>query len=60
MSTEITEAFVQQYRTNLIHLSQQKASRLINAVFLKENVTGKSSPLYNFWSRRQIKTYASI
>jgi hypothetical protein len=41
MSTEITTAFVQQYRSNLIHLSQQKESRLRNAVRVKENVTGK-------------------
>ncbi len=41
MSTEITAAFVQMYRNNLIHLSQQDDSRLINAVGLKENVTGK-------------------
>jgi len=42
MSTEITAAFVQQYRSNLIHLSQQDESRLINAVQVKENVKGKS------------------
>lgn len=42
MSTEITDAFVQQYRANIIHLSQQDDSRLINAVQLKENVTGKN------------------
>ena len=42
MSTEITEAFVQQYRSNIIHLSQQDDSRLINAVNVKENVTGKN------------------
>jgi len=41
MSTEITTAFIQQYRSNLIHLSQQKESRLINHVRVKDNVTGK-------------------
>lgn len=43
MSTEITEAFVQQYSSNLIHLSQQKKSRLINTLDanLKINVKGK-------------------
>src|SRR3989304_2818695 len=56
MSTEITEAFVQQYRTNLIHLSQQKASRLINAVFLKENVTGKSV----FFDRLGVQTMTQL
>jgi len=32
MSMQITEAFVQQYRNNLFHLSQQKGSRLRGAV----------------------------
>lgn len=32
MSSQITEAFVQQYKSNVFHLSQQKGSRLRNAV----------------------------
>jgi hypothetical protein len=32
MSQQITEAFVQQYKSNIFHLSQQKGSRLRNAV----------------------------
>lgn len=41
MSFEITESFVQQYRDNVIHLAQQKGSKLSGAV-RKENITGKS------------------
>lgn len=32
MSSQITEAFVQQYKSNIFHLSQQKGSRLRNLV----------------------------
>lgn len=32
MSSQVTEAFVQQYGSNVFHLSQQKGSRLRNAV----------------------------
>ena len=42
MSIEITTAFVQQYRSNVIHLAQQRGSRLWNFVQLKDNVVGKS------------------
>jgi hypothetical protein len=41
MSIEITTAFVQQYSANVALLSQQKGSRLRNAVRL-ESVTGKT------------------
>lgn len=41
MSTEITTAFVQQYRDEVFHLSQQKGSRLQNAV-RRETQKGKS------------------
>jgi hypothetical protein len=41
MSFRITEAFVQQYRDNVIHLSQQKGSRLRDTI-RSETVTGKS------------------
>lgn len=41
MSMQITEAFVQQYRNNLFHLSQQKGSRLRGAV-RSEMQKGKS------------------
>lgn len=42
MSQSITEAFVQQYRNNIFHLSQQKGSRLRNAVRV-EMMKGKFS-----------------
>lgn len=40
MSTEVNKAFVQQFADNLIHLAQQKGSRLMNTVTVKK-VTGK-------------------
>jgi hypothetical protein len=40
MSMQITEAFVQQYRNNVFHLSQQKGSRLRGAV-RSESMKGK-------------------
>lgn len=42
MSIEITAAFVQQYRSNVIHLAQQRGSRLWEFVQLKDNVKGKA------------------
>lgn len=56
MSTEITEAFVQQYRSNIIHLSQQDDSRLINRVEVKENVTGKNV----FFDRLGLQTMTQL
>lgn len=41
MSFTITEAFVQQYRDNVILLAQQKGSRLRRIATLEENVIGK-------------------
>lgn len=41
MSFEITEAFVQQYRDNVILLAQQKGSRLRNTVSVEDGVIGK-------------------
>ncbi len=41
MSSQITTAFVQQYRANVMHLSQQKGSRLRNTVST-ETVAGES------------------
>lgn len=41
MSFEITEAFVQQYRDNVIHLAQQKGSKLMGTV-RRESITGKA------------------
>ena len=41
MSVEITDAFVQQYKDNVIHLSQQKGSRLRESVRLEPSVVGK-------------------
>jgi hypothetical protein len=40
-SSQITDAFVQQFNATLFHLSQQKGSRLMNAV-RKESQKGKS------------------
>jgi len=42
MSTQITEAFVQQYKSNMLVLSQQKGSRLRSTVRV-ESVTGTSA-----------------
>ena len=42
MSNEITTAMVEQFRANVIHLAQQKTSRLWSFVQLKDNVKGKS------------------
>jgi len=41
MSVQITTAFVEQYKSNVFHLAQQKGSRLREAV-RTETVTGKS------------------
>ena len=41
MSVEITTAFVEQYKSNVFHLAQQKGSRLRDAV-RTETITGKS------------------
>lgn len=41
MSIEITTAFVEQYKSNVFHLAQQKGSRLRDAV-KTESVTGKA------------------
>lgn len=41
MSIQITTAFVEQYKSNVFHLAQQKGSRLRDAV-RSESVTGKS------------------
>ncbi len=41
MSTEITTAFVEQYKNNVVHLAQQKGSRLRNTV-RNESVVGKN------------------
>jgi hypothetical protein len=40
MSTEVNKAFVQQFADNLIHLAQQKGSRLMNTVNVKK-IAGK-------------------
>lgn len=42
MSTQITTAFVEQYSANVMHLAQQKGSRLRGAVDV-ETVTGKNA-----------------
>ena len=41
MSTQITTAFVEQYKSNVFHLAQQKGSRLRDTV-RSETVTGKA------------------
>lgn len=42
MSTQITTAFVEQYKANVYHLTQQKGSKLRGAVRV-ESVTGKNA-----------------
>lgn len=42
MSTQITTAFVEQYKANVYHLTQQKGSKLRKAV-RTESVTGKNA-----------------
>lgn len=42
MSSQITEAFVQQFRDNFLHLAQQKESRLESCVRVETNVVGVS------------------
>jgi len=42
MSIEITGAFVQQYHDNVMHLAQQKGSRLRGSVMVENNIVGKS------------------
>ena len=42
MSTQISQAFVQQYRDNVMQLAQQKTSRL-RAAISEERVTGESA-----------------
>ena len=42
MSTQITTAFVEQYKANVYHLTQQKGSRLRVAVD-SENITGRTA-----------------
>ena len=41
MSVQITTAFVEQYKSNVFHLAQQKGSRLRDAA-RTETVTGKA------------------
>lgn len=41
MSFQITEAFVQQYRDNVLILSQQKGSRLRGTVTMRDGIVGK-------------------
>ena len=41
MSVQITTAFVEQYKSNVFHLAQQKGSRLRDAV-RTETVVGKA------------------
>src|ERR1035437_10359328 len=40
MSFEITQAFVQQYRDNVVHLAQQKGSRLRSTVKVTPDIVG--------------------
>ena len=41
MSSQITTAFVEQYKSNVLDLVQQKGSRFRNAVMVDANVNGK-------------------
>lgn len=42
MSVQVTTAFVEQYKANVYHLTQQKGSKLRRAVRV-ESVTGKNA-----------------
>ena len=43
MSTSVDIAFVQQFNANVLHLAQQKGSRLRDKVRVKTDIVGKSS-----------------
>ena len=54
MSVQITTAFVEQYKSNVFHLAQQKGSKLRDAV-RSETVTGKSHFLKELESTAALK-----
>jgi hypothetical protein len=54
MSIEINKAFVQQFSDNLIHLAQQKGSRLMDTVMV-QNVQGKQAHFDRLGSTAAVK-----
>jgi hypothetical protein len=55
MSLTVNVAFVQQFKDNVIHLCQQKGSRLRGFVQLKENLVGKQSHFERLASTSVVK-----
>lgn len=55
MSTEVNKAFVNKYRSNFIHLAQQKGSRLRNFVRVNEGVVGKADHFDRLGSTSAVK-----
>lgn len=51
MSQQITEAFVQQYADNFIHVAQQKTSRLEGTVSVEPNIKGMSKSINRLGQR---------
>jgi hypothetical protein len=51
MSNQITEAFVQQYADNFMHVAQQKPSRFRNCVTVEANIRGMSKSINRLGQR---------
>lgn len=59
MSVQITTAFIEQYKSNVFHLAQQKGSRLRDAV-RTETVVGKSHFFERIGSTAALKEHPDI
>ena len=57
MSTQITTAFVEQYKSNVFHLAQQKGSRLRDAVRRTISFTNSHGKHYNLNDEICIQAY---
>ena len=55
MSTSVNIAFVQQFKSNVIHLVQQQGSRMRGVVQLKENLVGKQTHFERLASTSVVK-----
>lgn len=51
MSSQITEAFVQQFADNFMHVAQQKTSRLESTVTIEPNIVGMSKSINRLGQR---------
>ena len=47
MSVQITTAFVEQYKSNVFHLAQQKGSRLRDAVRTEKQISAENEAKLN-------------